>query len=309
MRVDTHVHFLSYNCFESLETYRKESGVEKIFLLSTPNPMNPSIGNPNEEVSKVLDKDSSHYIGLGAFDYSSKKCLDRQVISLKQRGFRGIKMLEGKPNIQQAFGRSITDSLYKDAMNQLEKENMFALIHIADPPVFWSKEYGQYNVGYPNYEFYINQMEAFLSLYPNLKCIFAHLAFLARGLKDLTRIMREHPNLMLDTTPGRWFYRPLVEQKAQAIKFFEEFHDRIVTGTDAMFTSANEKGLLASKSISECLDICKTVDTFLFTENKFHDTFPYKEKRKDLELTGLGMRHLEKEIAGDNALKLIGENI
>ncbi|MBR2282756.1 MAG: amidohydrolase family protein [Spirochaetales bacterium] len=303
MRIDSHVHYTSCRCFPELEEYRRRADLDKVFLLSTTRPDDGL--SFNGAVHDAIVRDGEHYVGLGAFEYASSLSLEDQVLKMRDMGFVGIKMLEGKPTFHKELGRSICDPCYRKALDRAAKEGMFMLVHIADPPVFWDREYGQYVDGYDSFESYIGQMEDFLSMYSGLKCIFAHLAFLARGVEDLGRIMESHGNLLLDTTPGRWFYRPITEQREAYSAFFRRFHDRILTGTDAAFADSSTSGLLAAKPIEESLDIVHTVDRFLFSEEPFHDTFPYRVPVESLTLRGLGLSDLEKEIGGDNAERLI----
>ncbi len=297
-------HYSAAEWCEELEEYRRLSGLEKVFLLSTTIPDDGY--SFNDAVADAIVRDGEHYVGLGAFEYSSSLSLEDQVLRMKDQGFVGIKMLEGKPTFHKGLGRSICDPCYGKALERAQREGLFLLVHIADPPVFWDREYGIYGSEYESFESYMDQMETFLERYPGLNCIFAHLAFLARGVEDLTRIMESHPNLLLDTTPGRWFYRPITMQREAYCRFFRHFHDRILTGTDAAFADPSTSGLLAAKPIEESLDIVNTVDRFLFTEEPFHDTFPYKVPVDSLTLTGLGLCDLESEIGGDNAERLLG---
>ena len=63
-----------------------------------------------------------------------------QAVRLKQLGFDGMKMLEGKPDTRKNIGLPLDSPLFDKYYSYLEAEGIPVTYHVGDPKVFWDEE-------------------------------------------------------------------------------------------------------------------------------------------------------------------------
>ena len=83
---------------------------------------------------KVLHPETTY--AFGGLEYITGRDNLTQVKNLREMGFDGIKMLEGKPTTRAALGRALDDTVYDAFYDYLEATAFPVLFHIADPPEF-----------------------------------------------------------------------------------------------------------------------------------------------------------------------------
>jgi len=125
-------------------------------------------------------------------------------------------------------------------------------IHVADPPAFfepldrhnerWAelRRHPEWHVhpirtepdggGYPSHAELLAQFDRLLERHPETTFIGAHLASLGDDLATLATMLRAHPNLHVDIAAR---INELGRQPEAARRFFTEFADRILFGTDS----------------------------------------------------------------------------
>ena len=111
-----------------------------------------------------------------------------QLRRIRELGFDGIKMIEGKPSIYKMLGTPLNDPLYDRFYALLAEWQFPLLLHVGDPAMMWDPEQVQqwaldrgwfYGDGtYPTLEQLYGQVEDVLTRHPTLPLILAHLAFL-----------------------------------------------------------------------------------------------------------------------------------
>lgn len=283
MRQDAHVHFGSRERLPELQEYRERLNLDHVDLVSLPVEGNLF----NREISYVLNKDSKHYSGYGCFDWSRKKDLTSQVNELFDSGFAGIKLWIGKPSIERKYNISLVDSHLAKALDIAIDKKMKLLVHIADPPTMW-EDGGEYAVpGFRSYESYMDLIEIFIARFSSSEIQVAHLGFLFRNLDNMKRMLDTYPNLMLDTAPGRWFYRKLSEDRGKAMTILTENRKRIVPGSDAMFFP-RDYTMFPYKTLEENIAIFEDMEKFFTTGEEIIDPFPWKDGIKK-KLQGLNI--------------------
>jgi predicted TIM-barrel fold metal-dependent hydrolase len=244
---DLHIHFCDAKQYGELVRFCDLTGITKAGLVSLPDLKQ---GNFNTAVLMALRKSPERFIGFGCLDHRFQHNEiggANQVRQLSKSGFSGLKLWLGKPAVQHAFDIKMEDEYISGALNAASDLGMPVLIHIADPPDFWepggdlylhvdhNTKTGSTN-DYPGrFENWIDRGLALFSRFSEIKFIGAHLLFLAGGLEKLDSILDAIPNLYLDTSPGRWFYRKLAEQKKSATEFFEHRAERLFFGSDSCF--------------------------------------------------------------------------
>jgi predicted TIM-barrel fold metal-dependent hydrolase len=337
--IDSHIHFSAYDRLNELEQYRQKLGAEKICVLSLP--LRGRINfNPEVLLAKVsLD---ARYYGLASFDYSplfygrsgsggeasaagasgdvepTGANLCEQVERFREVGFDGLKIYLGKPTFQSELGIKLTDPEVLEALQRAGRLGMPALIHIADPLIFWSYQSvpgfippgweeaasgGRGAAGIPSYEELQHQAVEVLRACPDLTVIFPHLLSMGQDLSRLAGILDRYPGAYLDLAPGLYFYYELDRQRKAAREFFGSYAERILFGTDSFwfpewFTE------FPQATVEDNLRRGRQLLRFLATEEESDNPF-FPTRRIQARVRGLGLgEQILRKIRYDNFLRL-----
>jgi predicted TIM-barrel fold metal-dependent hydrolase len=177
-----------------------------------------------------------------ALDYASDVPLAAQARSLRVRGFDGLKMIEGKPEVRKLLPLALDGPAYADMWAELERQGLPVVLHLGDPPCFWdhsacpqwARDAGWFygDGSYPT----LNQLRAelgnVLARHPGLKLVLAHFAFLSHDLPQAAALLDAHPNLSFDLAPHLDMYDDFSRSPDAARAFFAAYRDRILYGTD-----------------------------------------------------------------------------
>ncbi|MDX9957944.1 MAG: amidohydrolase family protein [Spirochaetia bacterium] len=230
-RIDSHLHFGTIDEYDNLMRYQQAGGFDALCLLSLPVPGRINF-NPECLAAKIRDQKASQdtIYALGSLDLAARGFAD-QIRLLHALGFDGVKLWEGKPEVQAATGISLIDDDYLDGLRTAVELSMPVVLHVADPPDSWAAK----QPACPSYENLFEQTEHMLQAVPGLRVVFPHLIFLAGDLPRLTEFMERWPDTFVDLSPGRYYFLELARQAEQAREFFSLFRKRILFGTDTMF--------------------------------------------------------------------------
>jgi len=213
-----------------------------------------------------------------------------QAVRLKQLGFDGMKMLEGKPDTRKQTGLPLDSPVYDKYYSYLEAEGIPVTYHVGDPKVFWDeekapdwakKEGWTYTDGsFVSKEALYSEVDGFLSKFPQLKVTFAHFFFMGEeGTKRASEFLDKWPGVNYDLTPGIEMYGSFSENPEKWREFFIKYQDRILFGTDS--------------GLDESLVYIDVTRRFLETFDEF--------KCRDLQIKGIGLERdiLEKIYHGN----------
>ncbi|MBP3369496.1 MAG: amidohydrolase family protein [Clostridia bacterium] len=166
-----------------------------------------------------------------------------QAKRLMASGFDGIKLIRGgKPNHHRVFGHAYDSLVYDEFFSLAEQEQIPILMHNNDPIVNWDIEKAPkraiergwvYDYTYPSHEYFNSVLHSVLEKYPMLNIAIAHLGFFSEDLERARALLKSYPNLKFDITPALNIYFEMSEQRERSKKFFEEFSDRLIFGSDA----------------------------------------------------------------------------
>ncbi|NLF32793.1 MAG: amidohydrolase family protein [Planctomycetes bacterium] len=201
-----------------------------------------------------------------------------QLRRLRDLGFDGVKMIEGKPSVYKPLATPLNDPLYDEFYGLLEAWRMPVLLHVGDPagmwdtvnPPAWAVQRGWvYGDGtYPTLEELYAQVTDVLDRHPSLRLILAHFAFLD-GDRDRCAVMFDRwSGLAFDLTPGWGMYGSFSKDPAAWRDFFIRYADRILFGTDnsgGRTPNDPEKVDTGSKRIAamrRCLELTGEVEGF-----------------------------------------------
>lgn len=178
--------------------------------------------------------------------YSGGDCLGERMARHAQRildcGCDGIKLLEGKPQLRKALPVPDFDAPCWEAFWQyMEQTQTPILWHVNDPESFWdadavpvwaAKQGWLYDESFINNEEQYRQVLTVLERHPRLRVTLAHFFFMSARLPRLRRILERFPSVMVDLTPGIEMYENFSADPEGTRRFFDDFHDRIIYGTD-----------------------------------------------------------------------------
>jgi len=244
--VDCHVHFINIDSTDKMLEIIKKAGLKRMNLLSVAAPMRLNF-NPEEIYVKAVHPNL--FYAFGGLDYSSaflgsakaEPSLTKQVDTLTEIGFDGIKMIEGKPFSRKIFKTPLNSEFYREYFEYVESLQFPILSHVNDPEEFWDPEQIPpsakaagwfYDETYPKKEELYAEVSNVLRNCPDLKVIFAHFYFLSGDLERASRLLEEYKNVHLDITPGSEMYYNFSARREDWREFFIRYQNRIFFGTD-----------------------------------------------------------------------------
>ena len=290
--IDSHVHFVHPERMDELLALMDEAHHSRANLVCIPNP-DATTHNPAALYFKEHHPDRVYL--SGALEYASaladrahaSQILAGQVPALKARGFDGLKLIEGKPQVRKLLPLPLDGPEYAGLWAALESEQFPVVCHVADPDEFWDAErcpdwarsggWDYSDSSYPSKEDLYTEMDHILARHPNLKITFAHFYFLSTDLARAARFLDAHPNVCFDLAPHIGMYHDFSRDPGSARDFFLRYSDRILYGTD-MDTRVLARG---AEGLAFMCSIPWLIRSFLETPGSF--------TINGSELNGLGL--------------------
>lgn len=245
--VDGHVHFVHPERLDEMLALLAEVRAQRANLVCIPNP-DASTHNPAALYFKERFPEKV-YIS-GALEYgpaladmdSAPRLLASQIRALKESGFDGLKLIEGKPQVRKLLPHRLDGPLYAPMWAALEEHQFPVIFHVGDPDEFWdaercpawARESGwDYSDGsYPSKEDLYGEVDNILARHPRLKLILAHFYFLSADLERAARFLDEHPGVCFDLAPHMAMYEDFSHKPEKVRQFFLHHQERIIYGTD-----------------------------------------------------------------------------
>ncbi len=136
-----------------------------------------------------------------------------------------------KPQFNAQFGMYWDDPRLDPLFEIMIHHNLVALVHVADPDIWFKRVYGdvkRYRTKLENYE----QLENRLLRSPGLKVQAAHLGGDPEHLDHLRAMLARHETLYLDLSATKWLARELSRKPMESRAFIIEHADRLMWGSD-----------------------------------------------------------------------------
>lgn len=245
--IDSHVHFVHPERMADVLRIIEAVPYQALQLVCIPN----SDGTNHNPAAQYFREryDGPVYIS-GALDYrpvvndgaDPVETLSQQVTALKQSGYNGLKLIEGKPNVRKMLPIPLDSPAYEGMWSALERENFPVVFHVADPDEFWDPEscpdwaktsgWDYTDGSFPSKEDLYAEVDHILARHPDLTITFAHFYFLANDLERAAQFLDHHPGVCFDLTPHTGMYYEFSQNPAKARAFFNRYADRILFGTD-----------------------------------------------------------------------------
>ncbi|NLE75403.1 MAG: amidohydrolase family protein [Chloroflexi bacterium] len=200
----------------------------------------------NETVWRFKAASQGRAYAFGALDYSAHFAggtlepddLAAQACALWQRGFDGIKMVEGKTAVYPSLPGRFDSPFFEPFFAWMEEQGVPILLHVADPQRLWEADrvgverWSYAGGGFPSRQEQYAELERLLGRHPRLRLILAHFLFLWDDLPAAAAFLEAHPSAALDLAPGVEGYLMLSRTAAQAGEFLRRYQERIIYGTD-----------------------------------------------------------------------------
>jgi predicted TIM-barrel fold metal-dependent hydrolase len=245
--IDGHTHFIHPECTGDFDSVLSAVPSPTVHLVCLPN----HDGSTQNDIALSYKRqhEGRAYVS-GALRYAmvlsdpekAPADLAAQIHSMKEQGFDGLKMIEGKPEVRKLLPFPFDGPLYADMWAALEQEQLPVVFHVGDPDNFWDPEHcpdwarqkgWDYSDGtYPSKEDLYAEIDTVLSRHPLLKITFAHFYFLSADLARAARFLDDHPSVCFDLAPHIDMYRDFSSSSEAARNFFLRYGDRIIYGTD-----------------------------------------------------------------------------
>ena len=143
--IDSHVHFVHPERMDELLALMDEAHHARANLVCIPNP-DATTHNPaalyfkEHHPERVFLSGALEYATALADRAHASQILAGQVTALKARGFDGLKLIEGKPQVRKLLPLPLDGPEYAGLWAALESEQFPVVFHVADPDEFWDAE-------------------------------------------------------------------------------------------------------------------------------------------------------------------------
>ena len=207
-KIDFHVHNHIGTSPEEAAVYMKEMidrlGYEGIGIMASLHSSRGPYPTSNED-AMALVKLLPGSIAFAGLDH--ERDLVEQTKEYMERGFKGIKLLEGKPSEWRYRGYGYEHPRFDAFFDYCEKEGIPLLIHNNDPLANWDLSKADeraikmgwvYDENVPSQEWFFEQLETRLLTHPNLRAAIAHFGFYSNDIPRAERLMEPFFRLSAD---------------------------------------------------------------------------------------------------------------
>lgn len=302
--VDSHVHFIHPERMEEMLALLDAAHCGAFNLVCLPARTGEA---ENAPALAFKERHPERVYISAALDYASGEALDTQVRFFRTRGFDGLKLIEGKPEVRKLLPLPLDGAAYAAMWAEVERQGLPVVLHLGDPPEFWDPDacpqwardagWDYSGGGFPTPAQLRGELDNILAAHPQLKLILAHFGFLTRDLTSAAALLEAHPHLRFDLAPHMGMYDDLSCQARKAREFFVAYSDRILYGTD-LDTRPLERG-------AEGASFMRFIPRFIQTMLEADGVFRTEGGR---EYHGLGLPDPTlRRIYRDNFVGLYGE--
>lgn len=242
-KMDFHVHALDNSTtvaqsIQNFEAYCQRNNFDGICIHAVPVSSIITHTDCNEKALAISKANANWYAFAGLhhdqnFIEQTKRYMDQ--------GFRGIKLLEGKPSLYRYYGYGFEHPRFDEFFAFAAENAIPLLIHNNDPLKHWDinkiskstiEKGWYYDHTMPSQEHFFKVLEDVFRNHPTLHAAIAHFGFYSDNLPRATRLMEDNPNLLMDMTPASIIFDELSATPEETRAFILKYQDRLLFGTD-----------------------------------------------------------------------------
>lgn len=265
---EMHAHYLfDIPLSETVEIFKEEfvaTGTEKVTFLSIPQEgtadgrlvFDETQNAKGLYLKKAFSPNAYAYAGLEHFSNAEKsdgelsRAYEEQARTYAEVGFDGMKMLEGYPSMRKALKRRLDDPVYDAYYSFLEENAIPVTMHAANPETYWDASQADEwairagrvcDETFPAKAQLHEEVDGIMKKHPRLRMSLAHFGFMSYDIAQAKRWLDEHENTLFDLTPGDEQLLNMRKHWEEWRRFFEDYQDRIVYGTDFYAFPKNEE--------------------------------------------------------------------
>jgi len=242
-KMDFHVHISNdqTDVLQSIENFKSLSERNHLSAICIQSAVMSSNGmhpNCNEKALEII-KGNENWYAFASLHHD--RDFVEQTKEYMDKGFRGIKMLEGKPTLYRNYGYGFDHPRFEAFFDYAEKNAIPLDIHNNDPLIHWDinkiseralKKGWYYDSTFPTQKYFFDVLENILDRHPGLHAALAHFGFYSDDIQKAEALMEKCPNLVMDMTPAMIIYDQLSNTPDEAKAFLLKYQDRILYGTD-----------------------------------------------------------------------------
>lgn len=242
-KMDFHVHALDNSTtvaqsIQNFEAYCQRNNFDGICIHAVPVSSIITHTDCNEKALAISNANPNWYAFAGLhhdqdFIEQTKRYMDQ--------GFRGIKLLEGKPSLYRYYGYGFEHPRFDEFYAFAAENAIPLLIHNNDPLKHWDinkisksaiEKGWYYDHTIPSQEHFFKVLEDILLRHPQIHAALAHYGFYSNNIPRAEKLMEACPNLMMDMTPAPIIYDELSLTPVETKEFILKYQDRLLYGTD-----------------------------------------------------------------------------
>ena len=242
-KMDFHVHISNdqtdvQKSIEYFEALSERNHLDAICIQSAVMSSNGMHPDCNEKALEII-KNHNNWYAFASLHH--ERDFVEQTKEYMDKGFRGIKMLEGKPTVYRKYGYGFENPRFESFFDYAERNAIPLLIHNNDPLIHWDinkiseralRKGWYYDSSFPSQEYFFEVLEAVLKRHPNLHAALAHFGFYSDNIEKAEYFMELCPNLFMDMTPAMIIYDQLSRTPEKTKQFLMKYQNRLIYGTD-----------------------------------------------------------------------------
>lgn len=157
-------------------------------------------------------------------------------------GYDGIKLFYSGAVYDKGFPYiNLADPVFNKFFEYVEREQIPVTLHLGGPEVCYEKDITKiplsqrkWHSGPKEHDLYYAYKDfgEMMKKFPKLKITVAHFAFISWHPDWAAELLNMYENMYLDLTPSLFMYFDFQEKPDVWTKFFNQFQDRIIYGTD-----------------------------------------------------------------------------
>ncbi|MCG3128560.1 MAG: hypothetical protein CHACPFDD_03449 [Phycisphaerae bacterium] len=135
------------------------------------------------------------------------------------------------PRMRERLRLTLDDAWVREVVRHAHGLGYDFMVHIADPTVWWSRQYADTAVFGTKTDQYA-QLRHLLTDFGDRLVIGAHMGGCVEELDFLSELLERHPNYVIDTSATKWIVREVARQPEAVRAFVTHYASRVLFGSD-----------------------------------------------------------------------------